>query len=86
MIIWKPVVCVCLKCVKEPTNEVDENAVAVVCTNSHCKEEVVCDMQQNISMIMSMFLFLPDCTLVKYFNHGREYRLEIPSKFSFLGT
>ena len=86
MIIWKPVVCVCLKCVKEPTNEVDENAVAVVCTNSHCKEEVVCHMQQNISMIMSMFLFLPHCTLVKYFSHGCEYRLENPSKFSFLWT
>ena len=86
MIIQKPLVCAYLKYVKEPTNEVDENAVAVVCTNFHCKEEVVCHMQENIYMIMSMFLFLPDYTLVKYFNHGREYRLEIPSKFSFLWT
>ena len=30
----------CLKCVKDPTNEVDMNAVAVVLTNFHCKVEV----------------------------------------------
>ena len=30
----------CLQCVKEPTNEVGKNAVAVVRTNSHCQEEV----------------------------------------------
>ena len=28
---------------KEPNNEVDKNAVAVVRTNCHCKEEVVWD-------------------------------------------
>ena len=31
---------------KEPTSEVDKNAVAVVRTNSHCTEEVVCHGQQ----------------------------------------
>ena len=31
----------CLQCVKEPTNEVDEIAVAGVRPNSRCKEEVV---------------------------------------------
>ena len=37
MIIWKPLVIECLQRVKEPTNEEDKNAVAVVRTNSHCK-------------------------------------------------
>ena len=38
MIIWKLLVGQCLQYVKESTNEVDKNAVAVVCTNSHCKK------------------------------------------------
>ena len=41
MIIWEPLVGKCLQCVKEPTNEADKNAVAVVRANSHCKEELV---------------------------------------------
>ena len=40
MIIWKPLVGKCLQCVKEQTNEVDKNVVAVVRANSHCKEVV----------------------------------------------
>ena len=49
----------CLQCVKEQTNEVDKNTVAVVHTNnSHSKEKVVGHVQQNISMIVSMFLSL----------------------------
>ena len=46
MIIWKQLVGEFLQCVKEPTNEVDKNAVAVVCINSHCKEKVVDSVQQ----------------------------------------
>ena len=34
-------------CVKDPTNEVEENAVAVIRTHSHCKEEVVGHVQQD---------------------------------------
>ena len=41
MIIWKPLVGEFLQYVKEPTNEVDKNVVAVLRTNFHCKEEVV---------------------------------------------
>ena len=41
MIIWKPLVGKYLQWVKEPTNEVDNNTVAVVLTDSHCKQEVV---------------------------------------------
>ena len=46
MTIWKPLIHKCLQCVKVPTSEVDENAVAVVRTNSHCKAEGVSHMQQ----------------------------------------
>ena len=40
MITWKPLVGQYMQCVKEPTNEMDKNAVTVVPTNSHCKEAV----------------------------------------------
>ena len=43
---WKPLVSEFLQCIKEPTNEVDKNAVAVIRSNSQCKEGVVCHMQQ----------------------------------------
>ena len=46
MIIWKLLVGECLQCVKELINEVDKNAVAVVCNNSHSKEEVIGHVQQ----------------------------------------
>ena len=48
LISCKPLVTQCLQCVKEPTNEVIKNAIAVVCTNSLCKEEVVGHVQQCI--------------------------------------
>ena len=48
LIIWKPLFGKCLQCVKEPTNEVDKNTVAMVCTNSHCKEGVVGMCNRNL--------------------------------------
>ena len=63
MIIWKPLVGNCLQCVKEATNEVDKNAVAVARTTSHSKEELVGNMQQKSPMIVSMFLSQPYCAL-----------------------
>ena len=51
----KPLVGEYLQFKKEPTNELDKNAVTWVRTNSHFKEEVVGHVQQNISMILSMF-------------------------------
>ena len=86
MIFWKPLVGKCLHCVKEPINGVEKNAVAVVCTNSLCKEEVT----DHVSLIVSMFLSLPHCALGifatgKHVNHGVEYGLEIPVNFHFYG-
>lgn len=49
---------------KEPRNQVNKNAIAVVPNNSHCKEEMVAHVQWNMSMIVSMFLFLPYCAWV----------------------
>ena len=46
MIIWKPLVGESLQCENKPANEVKKNAVAVVRTNSHCKEEVLNHVQQ----------------------------------------
>ena len=74
---------------KEPTNELDKNAVSIVCTNSHCKEEVVGQVQQK-SMIVSIFLYLSHCAwdifaTGKHVNHGGEYGREIPPIFHFLG-
>ena len=63
MNIREPLLGECLKYVKEPTNEVDKNAVAVVRINSIRKEVIVGHVQKNISMVVSMFLSLPHCTL-----------------------
>ena len=51
------------------------------------KEEMVGHLQQNISMIVSMFLCLFRCALdifanVKRVNHRGEYGLEIPANIS----
>ena len=51
------------------------------------KEEMVGHVQQNISMIVSMFLSLFRCALdifanVKRVCHGCEYGLEIPANIS----
>ena len=73
---------------KEPTNEVDIHAVAVVRINSLSKEVVVGHVPKFISMIVSMFLSLPGCTLSiemsgKCDNRGASYGLEIPANFHF---
>ena len=85
MIIWKPLVSECLQFVKKLAKEVNKNAVAVVCINSHCKKRVIGHTQQNISVIVYMFLSLPHCALGifatrKRVNHQGDYRLEIPEK------
>ena len=45
MIIWKSLVDEYLQCVREPTNKVVKNAVAIFLTNSNYAEEwlVMCD-------------------------------------------
>ena len=60
---------------KKPITRKDKTAVAVVRTNSHCKQEKVGHVRQNIAMIAKIFLSLPYCTLDifaagKYINRG----------------
>ena len=97
MIIWKPLVGKRLQCVKELTNEVNKNVVAVVLTNSHCKTETeMCNRNLHpcateICIVVFMFLFLPHCDLdisateKRINHHGSGYGVEIP-EFSFLRT
>ena len=63
LLIWETLLGECLKCVKEPTKEVDKHAVAVVCINCLSKEVVVGHVSKFFSMTASMFLLLPGCTL-----------------------
>ena len=91
MKIWESLLGECLKCVREPTNEVDKHAVAVVCIDSLSKEVVVEHVPKFISMIISMFLSLQGCTLSievteKCVNRGAGYGLEIPVNFHFYGS
>ena len=46
MEIWKPFAGECLQYVKEPSNKVDKNVVAMVGINTHYKEKMVSHVQQ----------------------------------------
>ena len=88
--IWEPLLGKCLRCAKEPENEVDKHAVAVVRINSRNEEVVVGHVPKLISIVVSMYLSLPCCTLSievagKRINRGAGYGLEIPAKFHFHG-
>ena len=57
---------------------------------NYYKEEMIGHVQQNISMIVSIFFSLPRCTLQifatrKSVNHEGEYGLEIPKNSNFYG-
>ena len=90
MNIWELLLGDCLKCVKEPTNQVDKHAVAVVRINYLSEEIVVGHVPMFISMIASMFLTLPGCTLSIEVTGKRVscevgYGLEVPANFHFYG-
>ena len=80
MIFWKPRVGKCLQCVKEPTNGVEENAVAMVRTTSHCKEDVV----GHVSLIVSMFLSLPHHDLRVSLQLGNASTIELNTDWKSL--
>ena len=88
MDIWNRLVGDILKCKREPTNEVDNNAVAIMQSNSLGKELAVGHIPQNISKSSSMFLMIL-FTLIKVegagkmLNRGGCYGLEIPVKHRF---
>ena len=87
MIILKPLVGESLQCLKEPTNEVDKNVVAVVRTNSHCKGEVVGYLLQKYSCLYPCFYPCP-ITLLASLQTGiwTGNHCEFPFLCSFLCT
>ena len=90
MDIWNPVIGEILKCKREPTNEVNKHAVAIMCSDSLGKESVVGQIPHNISKFSSMFLTIPSTAIVvevlgKRVNRGSGYGLEIPVKYRYYG-
>ena len=60
MEIWKPFAGECLQYVKEPSNKVDKNVVAMVGTNTHYKEKMVSHVQQRSPWL---YLCFNPCTI-----------------------
>ena len=90
MNIWRPLVGEMLKCMHEPSNEVDENAIAIIRTDSLRKKIIVGHMPQNISKICMLFLKVPNTSITaevvgKRLNRGGGYGLEIPVMYRFHG-
>ena len=90
MKVWSPLLDECLFGKKEPGNGVDNNTVAVICLNSCGKKEVVCHVPQNISKVVSLYLF---ATLFleleitgKRVNGVGVYGLQLQQVFLFMGT
>ena len=82
LLIWEALFGECLKCVKEPTSEVDKHAITVVRINSVSKDVLVGHVPKFISMIVSMLISLPGCTLKHEMtgtrvSRGAGYGLEI---------
>ena len=59
MIIWEPLVGMCLQRVKEPINKVNKNDVSLVRTNSHCNGEVAVLVQQKSPFLYPYFYRCP---------------------------
>ena len=79
-----------LKCKREPTNEVDKHAVAIMCSDALGKESVAGHIPHNISKFSSMILTIPSTAievevLDKRVNRGSGYGLEIPVKYRYYG-
>ena len=78
-------------CLKEPTNEEDENAVAVVSTNSHFIyigggwEWVTEYLHYCIHVSISVPLYFGYLYKLKCINPGGEYGLEFCGGFHFYG-
>ena len=59
---------------KEPTKELDKRAVSVVCSNSHCIEEVVTHVKQTSPNCIHIFILVPLHIFAtgKHVNHGGD--------------
>ena len=79
-----------LKCRREPSNEVDKNAVALIKTDSLGVKVIVGHVPWNVSNFFSMFLKVPNTSIEvevvgKRVNRGGGYGLEIPVVYRFNG-
>ena len=88
--IWNPLVGETLKCRKEPSNEMDKNAVAIIRYDWWEKEIIVGHVPQNISKTCSIFLKVSNTSIEvevvgKRLNCGGGYGLEIPVIYRFYG-
>ena len=90
MDIWNPVIGKILKCKRQPTNEVDKHAVAIMSSDSLGKESVVGHISHNISKFSSMFPTILSTAielevLGERVNRKSGYGLEIPVKYRYYG-
>ena len=90
MNIWKPLIGEVLTCTREPSNEVDKNAVAIIREDSWGKRSIVGHIPENFSRFSSMFLTIPNSRIEvqvigKRVNRGGGYGLEIPVIYRFVG-
>ena len=90
MDIWNPLIGMILKCKREPTNEVDKHAVAIMRSNSLAKESVVGHIPENVSkfslmFLMTLFTSIEVEVVGKNLNHGGGHGLETPIKYCFYG-
>mgnify|MGYP001792401175 CR=1 FL=1 len=90
MKIWTPLIGEMLKCRREPSNEVDKNAVALIKTDSLGVKVIVGHVPWNVSNFFSMFLKVPNTSIEvevvgKRVNRGGGYGLEIPVVYRFNG-
>ena len=75
MVVWNSLIGEILKCKREPTNEVEKHAVAIMRSDLLAKELVVGHIPQNISKFSSMFLMILFTSIEvevvgKRLNHG----------------
>ena len=68
---------------KEPTNKVEKNAFAVVCTNSHCEKEMVCAGQQKSPRLYLCF-YPCSVTLWTYLQVGNASIMEVNTDWKSL--
>ena len=90
MNIWTPLIGESLICRKESDNPIDENAIAIIKTDSVGKETVVGHLPENIAKLCFLFLKVPFTSIKaevtgKRVNRGGGYGLEMPVIYYFSG-
>ena len=83
---WTPTVGESLNCVREPLNEKDKNAVAVM-RDDKVVEHVPLSYSRCVSQFLEISSSAVTCTVTgKRVNRGGGYGLEVPCQYSFKGN